>query len=88
MPNPTHDIILPIEGMTCGSCVSRVENALKKVAAVGDVAVHLSNQQAFIKASKTVALKPLVEAVNKAGYRVPQSPLDWHIANISNASDT
>jgi len=51
MPNPTHDIILPIEGMTCGSCVSRVENALKKVAAVGDVAVHLSNQQAFIYAN-------------------------------------
>ena len=88
MPNPTHDIILPIEGMTCGSCVSRVENALKKVASVGDVAVHLSNQQAFIKASKTVALKPLVEAVNKAGYRVPQSHLNWHMANISSARDT
>lgn len=87
MPNPDHHIILPIEGMTCSSCVSRVENALKKVASVEEVAVHLSNQQAFIKAQELIPLQSLIEAVNKAGYRVPQSRLNLHIDAINTPND-
>ena len=38
---PADKISLPVEGMTCASCVGRVERALKKVPGVSDAAVNL-----------------------------------------------
>ena len=41
-------IQLPVTGMTCASCVSRVEKALKKVPGVSAASVNLSNEQASV----------------------------------------
>src|SRR3712207_518923 len=60
------DIRLRIEGMTCASCVARVEKALKRVAGVEDVAVNLATEEARIRgAAPSTAL---VAAVEDAGY--------------------
>ena len=40
----TDQIDLPITGMTCASCVNRVEKALKKVPGVLDASVNLANE--------------------------------------------
>ena len=42
-PNVSN-ISLPIEGMTCASCVFHVEKALSKVEGVGSVAVNLATE--------------------------------------------
>src|SRR3546814_2143680 len=42
-------ISLPIEGMTCASCVGRVEAALAKVEGVGSVSVNLATERADIR---------------------------------------
>ncbi|HEY0136840.1 MAG TPA: heavy metal-associated domain-containing protein, partial [Nannocystis sp.] len=41
-------IELPIEGMTCASCVSRVEKALAKVPGVERASVNLATESASV----------------------------------------
>lgn len=64
-------ITLPIDGMTCASCVGRVEKALKAVPGVEAVSVNLATERASIKASADTAFDTLVSAVERAGYSVP-----------------
>ncbi len=57
-----------IEGMTCASCVSRVEKALGKVPGVLRATVNLATEQASVQALANVAVATLQAAVAKAGY--------------------
>ena len=59
---------LSIEGMTCASCVARVEKALKKVDGVQDATVNLATEQAWVQADNSVNVEDLIRAVKKAGY--------------------
>ena len=60
---------LQIEGMTCASCVSRVEKALAKVPGVASAEVNLATEKAEIAlARRDVDLATLIAAVQKAGY--------------------
>ena len=45
----TKKIVLPIEGMTCASCVSHVEGALNEVEGVTLVTVNLATEQATVE---------------------------------------
>ena len=69
VPSPT--ISLPIEGMTCASCVGRVEKALKAVPGVETVAVNLATERASITTRAAVDRSDLVGAVENVGYAVP-----------------
>ncbi len=42
-------ISLPIEGMTCASCVGRVEAALARIEGVDSVSVNLATERADIR---------------------------------------
>ncbi len=68
----THEeISLDIEGMTCASCVGRVEKALRKVPGVLDASVNLATESARVKvtgASGGEAADALIRAVEAAGY--------------------
>ncbi|MAB09276.1 MAG: copper-translocating P-type ATPase [Rhodobacteraceae bacterium] len=66
-------ISLPIEGMTCASCVGRVERALRAVPGVANAVVNLATEKASITTNDTVDRIALVKAVEKAGYEVPAS---------------
>ncbi|MDE8350147.1 MAG: heavy metal translocating P-type ATPase [Acidocella sp.] len=59
---------LAIGGMTCASCVLRVEKSLSKVPGVTSVAVNLGAETAHLEASATTELPALIAAVEKAGY--------------------
>ncbi|MCG5484704.1 MAG: heavy metal translocating P-type ATPase [Sinorhizobium meliloti] len=62
---------LQIEGMTCASCVSRVEKALKAVPGVADAAVNLATEKATVRLlSGTVDTSALEAAVRGAGYEL------------------
>src|SRR5690606_31641101 len=63
-------ISLPIEGMTCASCVGRVEKALKSVPGVVDAVVNLATEKASITTSAPVDPARLVGVVENAGYTV------------------
>ncbi len=67
----TGEALLPIEGMTCASCVRRVEKALTKVPGVDAANVNLATEKASVTFDPArVDLMHLREAVEKAGYRV------------------
>ncbi|MDB5035236.1 MAG: copper-translocating P-type ATPase [Chlorobi bacterium] len=65
---PARRIDLAIEGMTCASCVSRVEKALRKVDGVEDVVVNLATNRARVKARPDVDTAALSDRVDRAGY--------------------
>ncbi|MBU0748211.1 MAG: heavy metal translocating P-type ATPase [Gammaproteobacteria bacterium] len=73
-PESAHSLDLGISGMTCASCVGRVERALRKVPGVQDASVNLATESARIDfASHTAADAEAMEAllrraVRNAGY--------------------
>ncbi|MHB1988163.1 MAG: heavy metal translocating P-type ATPase [Acidimicrobiales bacterium] len=60
---------LSVQGMTCGSCVGRVERAVAKVPGVKSVAVNLATERAEVSSDSSLDLALLVDAVARAGYR-------------------
>jgi Cu+-exporting ATPase len=65
---PQHNLELSIDGMTCASCVGRVERALGKVPGVRRVSVNLANERAHLELLGQVAPQTLIDAVSRAGY--------------------
>jgi len=63
---PARPVDLEIEGMTCASCVARVERALKTVPGVTSAAVNLATERATVTGSADLAA--LTRAVADAGY--------------------
>ncbi|WP_102127471.1 heavy metal translocating P-type ATPase [Deinococcus planocerae] len=62
---------LGIQGMTCASCVSRVERALKKVDGVLDASVNLATERASVRyLPSSVSAGQLKAAVKGSGYEV------------------
>ncbi|HET9109730.1 MAG TPA: heavy metal translocating P-type ATPase, partial [Ktedonobacterales bacterium] len=60
---------LTINGMTCASCVRRVERALSKTPGVSGANVNLATERATVTYDpQTAALDDLIAAVEKAGY--------------------
>jgi Cu+-exporting ATPase len=59
---------LDITGMTCASCVRRVERALGKVEGVESANVNFASETALVTASTSVPSDVLIAAVEKAGY--------------------
>lgn len=69
------DWTLPIEGMTCASCVGRVEKALSVLPGVQEASVNLATEAATVKADPKVSLQALRGAIEKAGYAVTGTPV-------------
>ncbi|QOY36867.1 heavy metal translocating P-type ATPase [Anaerobacillus isosaccharinicus] len=58
-----------IKGMTCASCVNRVEKVISKVEGVESVTVNLASHQAQVQVSnKNFQSQTVIEAVTKLGY--------------------
>ena len=62
---------LPVEGMTCASCVLRVEKAIKKIEGVEDVNVNLATEKVTFTINNSKAnLSQISDAVEDAGYKI------------------
>ena len=79
------NISLPIEGMTCASCVSRVERALKKVPNVLEAHVNLATETAVISMNEPNQ-SALISAIEDAGYAVPMNTQTFGIEGMTCAS--
>ncbi|GGE50808.1 heavy metal translocating P-type ATPase [Actibacterium pelagium] len=77
-------IILSVDGMTCGSCASRVNRALAAVPGVDEVSVNLAADTATVKlADGSVTAEALMAASTEAGY--PARLSDEHIRDQQRA---
>ena len=61
------DIVLDIEGMTCASCVGKVERALGGVDGVDEAAVNLATRTASVR-NASADVDALIQAVQRVGY--------------------
>ena len=61
-------LALDVEGMTCASCVNRIERYLRKVDGVVEANVNLATERASIVARSDVTIDQLIAAVEAAGY--------------------
>ena len=84
-PNHTssNDWTLPVDGMTCASCVARVEKALAAVPGVRQASVNLATESANVRAEPSVPLAGLRAAVEKAGYTVTERVARLRIDGMS-----
>jgi len=70
---PVEEITIPIGGMTCASCVRRVEQALLKVNGVVSANVNLATEKGTVKyIAEMTGLKELKQAIKNAGYEVKE----------------
>ncbi|WP_334187328.1 heavy metal translocating P-type ATPase [Noviherbaspirillum sp.] len=81
-----HTLSVGIEGMTCASCVMRVEKALARVPGVQEANVNLGTESATVVADPSVDVAALQAAVEKAGYAVAQEEFDLNIEGMTCAS--
>ncbi|HZH44235.1 MAG TPA: heavy metal translocating P-type ATPase [Lysobacter sp.] len=75
-----------IDGMTCASCVARVERSLQAVPGVQRATVNLATEAAEVVTDGTVAPAALVDAVGKAGYGAALTPVELAIEGMTCAS--
>lgn len=66
--SPAVIVDLDVQGMTCASCVTRVERSLRKVEGVQEVAVNLATNRARVKMTSDVSVAALQDRVERAGY--------------------
>ena len=65
------EVIIPIGGMTCASCVKAVERAVKKIDGVENIQVNLATEKASISyEAEKVKLYEIKGAIEKAGFKV------------------
>ena len=83
---PALHLDLPVEGMSCASCVGRVEKAIRAVPGVGGVAVNLATGKAGVDLAAPGALPGVLAAIRKAGYEPAETELDLAVEGMSCAA--
>lgn len=67
----TEKVILPVRGMSCASCVNRVEKAIRSLKGVLQVSVNLATESASIEYfPETVSIEDFKRVVKDSGYQV------------------
>ncbi|MBN1160809.1 MAG: copper-translocating P-type ATPase, partial [Dehalococcoidales bacterium] len=66
----TQKSIFPVQGMTCASCVARVEEALKSVPGVVSASVNLASEKATVEYLEGTDVSEMQRAVRDAGYEL------------------
>ena len=79
-------VSLPIEGMTCASCVGRVERSLRAVPGVTEANVNLATERADVHFDGPPDRAALVKAVEDVGYDVPAGSVELAIEGMTCAS--
>jgi P-type Cu+ transporter len=77
---------LPITGMTCASCASRVEVALSRLPGIDAANVNLATEKATLRAHAAIDVGGAVAAIKKAGYGVTFETQEFTIGGMTCAS--
>jgi Cu+-exporting ATPase len=74
-PSPLTELTLPVVGMTCASCVTRIERFLNKTDGVNEAVVNLASERATVRFDPSrVDRGGIVAAIEAAGYEVAAPP--------------
>jgi Cu+-exporting ATPase len=79
-------VSLPIAGLSCASCVKRAEGAIGAVDGVSEVSVNLATETATFSPSKPEQINSVIDAIQKAGFKVPRQTVQLEIDGMTCAS--
>ncbi len=83
----TEQVSLQIRGMTCASCVGRVEKALNRTPGVAQATVNLATEKAAIEFDPgQTGMENLLQAVREAGYEPWTKTVDLGVSGMTCAS--
>src|SRR5690606_4371857 len=86
-PAETLTLSLPVVGMTCAACASRVEKSLAKLDGVRRASVNLATERASVElVAGAVDVTTLTETIKKIGYDVPQAKARLAISGMTCAN--
>jgi Cu+-exporting ATPase len=77
---------LPVSGMSCAACATRVERALAAVPGITAAPVNLADESVTL--SGAAPLPALSAALAKAGYALREQVLEWRVEGMTCASCT
>ncbi|MFM8747967.1 MAG: heavy metal translocating P-type ATPase [Aestuariivirga sp.] len=80
------DASFPVLGMTCASCVRRVEKAIAEVPGVVRATVNLATERADVRFDGPAKPASVIAAISAAGYEVAQQRFDIGISGMTCAS--
>ncbi|MBI2197499.1 MAG: copper-translocating P-type ATPase [Candidatus Rokubacteria bacterium] len=86
MDMPDSMVELPIRGMSCASCVAKIESTLARQPGVVQASVNLTTERASIRVQDGATPRGLVEAIRDLGYEVPGETVTIPVAGMSCAS--
>ncbi len=84
---PAERLTLGVEGMTCASCVARVEKAIARVPGVRSASVNLATERADVTFSGPADADAIKAAIGKIGYAARPIVADTETAVDSQAKD-
>ena len=79
-------VSLSVQGMSCASCVGRVEKALAVLSGVSDVSVNLAAETATLTVDAPARLAEAVNALKTLGYPARNARVTLNVASMSCAS--
>ena len=85
-PGPGGTFSLPIEGMTCASCVGRVERVLSALPSVSAANVNLATERAEVTFRGDPDPVAIVRAIEDAGYAVAEDSVEFQVDGMTCAS--
>lgn len=87
MPDTTLEPIdIPVLGMTCASCVGRVEKAISALPGVAKATVNLAAERAHVELRERGQTAAVVEAIRKAGYEPLERDVELTVHGMTCAS--
>ena len=87
MTNSSAELSLPIGGMTCTSCVSHVEGALKELPGVSEIVVNLATSKATLAYDPAQATPADIRrAIEDVGYAIPLAEITLGVQGMTCAS--
>ena len=84
----TRRLQVPVEGMTCASCVSHVTRALREVPSAEFVSVNLATEKATLRIEPgSAGFDEVAAAIEGAGYGIATERVGVNIGGLASASD-
>jgi len=85
-PQTDHLARFRVQGMTCASCVGRVQRAIEAVPGVSSAAVNLATETADVHVADTADLAEITAAIQKSGYQTADETVTLQVEGMTCAS--
>lgn len=82
----TQKFTLPVEGMTCASCVARVEKTLGKLEGISNASVNFATEKATFEIDpQKINLRKISDAIEEAGYKLKLETTEPRVTPVEEA---